>query len=272
MEAVVQWGEPLVFKGTKDAGLPPDVASSLDAYLHESQPKLLVVQPIRDDREKDTTKPAPAAVYLTFGAIPILLGLVGPTLAPGLDDGEQFLPTVARAILPTALFALLTGALVSAILSTIDSILLSIGGLVSHNVLVPVLGIADERTKLLSARAVVLGAGVLAFVLALYADGVYDLVETASAFGTAGILVTTLIGLYSGYGGPRSALAALGTGLVVTPLGEYVLELKAPFLTSVASALLAYLLVAFWCERGPESARRPRDPRASMPDSPRVVR
>jgi hypothetical protein len=64
MEAVLQWGEPLVFKGSKDAGLPPAVAESLDEYLHESQPKLLVVQPIRDEREKDATKPARSVVLL----------------------------------------------------------------------------------------------------------------------------------------------------------------------------------------------------------------
>ena len=64
MQAVVLWGEPLVFKGTKDAGLPPDVAEALDNYLHESQPKLLVVQPIRDDREKDAAKPARSVLVL----------------------------------------------------------------------------------------------------------------------------------------------------------------------------------------------------------------
>ncbi|MFO0823019.1 MAG: hypothetical protein U0792_07850 [Gemmataceae bacterium] len=64
MEAVLQWGEPLVFKGTKDAGLPPTVAESLDEYLHESQPKLLVVQPIRDEREKDATKLARSVLLL----------------------------------------------------------------------------------------------------------------------------------------------------------------------------------------------------------------
>ncbi|WP_439621339.1 hypothetical protein [Gemmata sp.] len=64
MEAVLQWGEPLVFKGSKDAGLPPAVAESLDEYLHESQPKLLVVQPIRDEREKDATRPARSVVLL----------------------------------------------------------------------------------------------------------------------------------------------------------------------------------------------------------------
>ncbi len=64
MEAVLQWGETLTFKGEKDAGLPPDVAHALDDYLHESQPKLLVVQPIRDEREKDMTKPARAVLVM----------------------------------------------------------------------------------------------------------------------------------------------------------------------------------------------------------------
>jgi hypothetical protein len=64
MEAVLQWGEPLIFKGTKDPGLPPTVAAALDAYLSESQPKLLVVQPIRDEREKDMNKPARSVLLL----------------------------------------------------------------------------------------------------------------------------------------------------------------------------------------------------------------
>ncbi|MCS7020190.1 MAG: efflux RND transporter periplasmic adaptor subunit, partial [Gemmataceae bacterium] len=54
MEVVLQWGETLVFKGSKEAGLPPDVATALDAYLAESHPKFLVAQPIRDEREKET--------------------------------------------------------------------------------------------------------------------------------------------------------------------------------------------------------------------------
>lgn len=64
MEAVLQWGETLTFKGEKDAGLPPDVTHALDDYLHESQPKLLVVQPCRDEREKDATKPARAVLVM----------------------------------------------------------------------------------------------------------------------------------------------------------------------------------------------------------------
>ncbi|MBM3982236.1 MAG: hypothetical protein FJ304_18615 [Planctomycetes bacterium] len=64
MEAVLAWGEPLTFRGQQDAGLPPAVAAALDAYLHESQPKLLIVQPCRDEREKDATRPARAVLVM----------------------------------------------------------------------------------------------------------------------------------------------------------------------------------------------------------------
>lgn len=64
MEAVLAWGEPLTFKGDKDPGLPPAVVDALDAYLHESQPKLLIVQPCRDEREKDKTRPARAVLVM----------------------------------------------------------------------------------------------------------------------------------------------------------------------------------------------------------------
>lgn len=64
MESVLQWGETLTFKGTKDPGLPPDVSHALDEYLNESQPKLLVVLPIRDEREKDQKKPARSVLVM----------------------------------------------------------------------------------------------------------------------------------------------------------------------------------------------------------------
>jgi hypothetical protein len=52
-EAVFKWDEKLVYRGVKDDGLPPDVYEALDLYLNESAAKLLIVQPLRDPREKD---------------------------------------------------------------------------------------------------------------------------------------------------------------------------------------------------------------------------
>ncbi len=54
---VLEWGEKLVFTGSKDESLPPKVLTALDAYLAESGSKLLVVYPIKDDRDKDRKPP-----------------------------------------------------------------------------------------------------------------------------------------------------------------------------------------------------------------------
>ncbi len=63
-DAVLKFGDKLVYRGTKDEGLPPDLSHALDEYLNESQPKLLVVMPIRDDREKDNGKPARSIILM----------------------------------------------------------------------------------------------------------------------------------------------------------------------------------------------------------------
>jgi hypothetical protein len=60
---VARWGEKLVYSGTKDDTLPPKVLEALDKYLAESNSKLLVVMPLRDEREKDTKK-RPRSVLL----------------------------------------------------------------------------------------------------------------------------------------------------------------------------------------------------------------
>jgi hypothetical protein len=64
-DAVLRWGEKLTFNGVRDDGLPPGVLKALDAYLEVSSSKLLVVMPLRDEREgKDSKKPARAALLM----------------------------------------------------------------------------------------------------------------------------------------------------------------------------------------------------------------
>jgi multidrug efflux pump subunit AcrA (membrane-fusion protein) len=50
-DKVLAWGEKLVYTGTKDDTLPPEVLQALDAYLEESPSKLLCILPLRDERE-----------------------------------------------------------------------------------------------------------------------------------------------------------------------------------------------------------------------------
>jgi Na+/proline symporter len=179
-------------------------------------------------------------MYLTIGLIPVVVGLLGQQIVPGLGDPEQLVPTLARELLPTVLYAVFAGGLISAILSTVDSTLLVSSGLLSHNVVVPLLGVRDERAKVAIARAGVVAFGAVAYALALRAEGVFALVEQASAFGSAGALVTVCFGLFSRVGGPRTAAATLAVGLV-TYLTAGAAGLSYPFLASLAAALVTYV-------------------------------
>lgn len=223
----------------------------------------LVARVVASKSER-TARRAPlwaCGIYLLVGSSPVLLGLLGPSLIPQLDDPEQLLPKLAQQLLPTFWFAVFSCALISAVLSSIDSILLASSALLSHNLLAPALKLTSERERLLCARWLVLVTGAVTLALALHADGVYELVETASAFGTAGVLVTTLIALFLPHGGRYAAVTALLTGLVATPIAEHVLDLPAPFLSSVLLSLLSYALVARF-------VREPRVELVSEPPEP----
>jgi len=63
-DSVLAWDEKLVYTGTPDESLPPDVLKALNEYLAESNSKLLVIQPIRDEREKENKKPCRSALMM----------------------------------------------------------------------------------------------------------------------------------------------------------------------------------------------------------------
>ncbi len=197
---------------------------------------------------------AAAWFYFAMGSIPVFLGLIGPAILPGLADREHFLISLGERYLPQFMFILFAGTLVSAILSTVDSILLAVSALFSHNFLFPVLKITDEKKKVTLARLAVAGAGTIACIIALEGGGIYDLVVSASAFGTAGILVLTLGGFAVKRGGKLTAVATLSAGLVLSVTTEYVLKLQAPFLTSVIGSLLIFGTALFFEKRTVPSA------------------
>ena len=186
-----------------------------------------------------------AGLYLAFGLIPVFVGLVGAQVVPDLAHPEQILPAVAQRFLPTLWYAVFAGALVSAILSTVDSSLLVAASLVSHNLVSPLRPSLSDRGRVRLARAGVAVFGILSYFLALHAEGVLALVEAASAFGSAGIFVSLLLGLFTPLGSAGAAHAALAGGAGAWIAGAYVLDLEHPYLTSLGVALVGYLVVAW---------------------------
>lgn len=63
-DEVLVWGERLLYTGTKDDSLPPKVLDALDAYLAESNSKILIVQPLKDEREAESKRPCRSAIMV----------------------------------------------------------------------------------------------------------------------------------------------------------------------------------------------------------------
>jgi hypothetical protein len=84
----------------------------------------------------------------------------------------------------------------------------------------------------------------IAYVIALSASSIRDLVEVASAAGSPGLLVCLLFGLRCRFGGPASAAAAVITGTAVWLAGFAGGFTETPYLAALAAALGAYLLGA----------------------------
>lgn len=187
-----------------------------------------------------------AGLYLFMGLLPVFLGLIGPNLITPTGDVEQFLPQLAQLYMPAFFYVLFMGALVSAMLSTIDSIFLSTSALVTQNFIVHLTPNMTDKHKLRWARLTVALSALSSYVIARFSSGIYDLLESASSFGTAGVLVVTLFALWSRWGGPFAAGLCLLGGILIYPLGEYILKIQAPFVITLISCLVIYVTVGLF--------------------------
>jgi Na+/proline symporter len=199
----------------------------------------------RDPHVASRSSVLAGALYIFFGLIPVGVGLLAHNFNLSVTDAEQIVPLVARTVLPTVVYAAFVGAIISAILSTVDSTLLTASALMSHNLIVPISKIESERIKILVARTCVLIFGIIAYALALSASGIYDLVETASAFGSSGSLVVIVFGLFTRFGGAAAALVTLLAG-TMSYVALALIEVPTPFLASVVISLAAYVLIGWW--------------------------
>jgi hypothetical protein len=96
-DAVLAWGEKLVYTGAKDDALPPAVLKALDEFLAESTSKFLVVLPLKDEREADKKKPARSALLMesfdpTMPTEQMVarLEVIGKHAAPALYNATEY--------------------------------------------------------------------------------------------------------------------------------------------------------------------------------------
>jgi Na+/proline symporter len=183
-------------------------------------------------------------IYMLLGSIPVFLGFIGPQIMPQADGSENFLIDLAALYLHPMAMGIFAGALISALLATIDSILLSVSALIGRNFLIPKLKIVDTKKQLLMSRVLVVLSGLAAYFLSSLGESIYELLEIASSFGSAGIFTITILGLWTKLGGPKEAFLVLIIGVVAMPISEYVFNFPSPYIFSLLLCFLVYGIYA----------------------------
>lgn len=148
--------------------------------------------------------------YLTFGLLPLLLALVGNLMFPE-DVDSQILPALAHAFLHPVVAVIFVVALLSAVLSTIDSAILSPASVLAENVLAKFSG----HDSLLLNRYSVLGVASCSLLLAYLGASAYELLEAAYELTLVGLFVPLTIGLYSRPQSEWPGLTSMAVGTMV---------------------------------------------------------
>ncbi len=183
-----------------------------------------------------------ASIYLLVGCVPVMIGLLGQNYMPNLNDSETLMPLIAKTHLNYAFYIIFIGALVSAILSTVDTTLLSASALASHNLIYTAFPKLTEKQKVHVARFGTLSSGVIAYLIAFSSESITDLVETSSSMGGPSILIMTMIALWSKKGGPKNAIFAILASLVCWATTNYYFEIEFPIIMTVVVCGASYFL------------------------------
>jgi Na+/proline symporter len=208
---------------------------------------------------------AAGAMCIAVGSLAVLIGLGAGALGAEADP-ERLVHSTARALLSPWMYVIFAGGFLAAVLSTVDSTLLVAAGLCSHNLVVPAMKVSSEPAKLRLTRYCVAGFGVVAWLIARSAEDISSIVELSSSLGSAGVVVTITFGLFTTFGGPAAAAAALLAGMTVF-VGATVAGAGTPFLLSLGASVAAYCgaaglarVRARWTDQPLARAHRPQDP------------
>ncbi|MBN2148684.1 MAG: sodium:solute symporter family protein [Anaerolineales bacterium] len=135
-------------------------------------------------------------LYLFFGIMSPLIGIMMFQLAPALENPDGVLVKAALDYLPPVLTAIFMAALASALMSTSDSSLLAGASVVTEN-LMPILGAKlDDKGKVKWTRIWVGIIGFVAIIIAITASVIYELGVVAWSLLLVGLFVPFAFGMY----------------------------------------------------------------------------
>ena len=165
-------------------------------------------------------------LYLFFGIMSPLIGIMMFKLDPTLADSQGVLVHAAITYLPPVITAIFMAALASALMSTSDSSLLAGASVVTEN-LMPMLGFKlNDAQKVKWVRIWVLIIGIVAVIIALTAAVIYELGVVAWTLLLVGLFTPFAFGMYwkkaNSYGATAAYLGGFLAWITFTLIAYHV--------------------------------------------------
>lgn len=188
-----------------------------------------------------------SAMIFFLANVPVLLIGIGiAVLNPGVV-GDDALPTFLMSQTGGVVAALALLGLISAVMSTTDSLLHVIGVYSARDILCPLLGVKDGQRELRLSRAATAVLGVLGVAAATWMTFsplplLLEFASYAVALLAAGLFVPLYVGLLWRRTTKAGALAAMGAGLVVGAVAEWMRAQGSMEIHGMVPALAAALI------------------------------
>ena len=151
--------------------------------------------------------------YVFIGSIPIVLGLIASVTMPGIEP-NAVLTSIAIEHLHPVLVAIFVGAILSAFMSTGDSILLSIGSIISTNLLPVLRENPSDKLRMRVARFTIPVAALTASYVAFGAERVVEVIVESAAPLLAMTIVPFVLCFWWEKANKYGALGGIVGGLV----------------------------------------------------------
>jgi SSS family transporter len=151
--------------------------------------------------------------YLCFAMVPVMLGIIGSVMIPGLADSESIIPALAFEHLHPVAVAIFVGAILAAIMSSCDSALLAAASIISTNLLPFVVRNPSDHLQLRVVRWGIPASGLVGVAIALNAQVVFNTMLDANLLMLSAVIVPFILGVWWKKANRAGALAAMFAGI-----------------------------------------------------------
>jgi sodium/proline symporter len=145
--------------------------------------------------------------------VPVMLGIIGSVMIPGLADSESIIPALAFEHLHPVAVAIFVGAILAAIMSSCDSALLAAASIISTNLLPFVVRNPSDHLQLRVVRWGIPASGLVGVAIALNAQVVFNTMLDANLLMLSAVIVPFILGVWWKKANRAGALAAMFAGI-----------------------------------------------------------